>query len=989
MNIKFTLSLLLLFVSQVAPGQSQWKQNCDYTIEVRLDDSLHILRGFERFVYKNNSPDTLKYIYIHLWPNAYKNDRTPFAKQQELNRSTAFYYSQAEQRGYIDSLNFSVNNEERLILINDETPDIAKLELKKALLPGEQIEVSTPFKVKIPLVFSRLGHTGQSYFISQWYPKPAVYDALGWHPISYLDQGEFYSEYGSFDVRISLPKNYTVMATGNCMNAEENARMDSLALVPAEEPKGKKSAKPAPVVKSDKQFKTLQFKEDHVHDFAWFASKNWIIRKDTAHVAGNNNTISVWCAFLPQHLNYWKKGNAYLKETLHSYGDEVGPYPYKTIKAVEGDMHAGGGMEYPTVTIIDKAASSSLHSVLVHEAGHNWFYGILGSMERDHAWMDEGINTFYEQKTTGRSTLDSGKKKKFNDYATLALLQEHQRTKDDQAIEQGAAAFTLINYGLDVYYKTALSMAWLEKYMGANDFKYAMQDYYKQWQYRHPYPEDLHKILNKHSAKKVDWFFNEALTTKNKIDFAIGHVSHQNEGSTIVVKNKGHQMIPVIVDVYRNDSVVETLISEPFKDKTTLKTSPGLDWDKVKIDAAIPDCKTANNTQSSGIKIKLLGGLNREEKELVFLDPAIGYNSSDGIMAGLILHNLTLPENRFKFVVMPLYSSRGKDLVGGATLGYSWYPNTLFKEILLQTDVKSYHLGDRDNINLQEGYRKIAPALHFTFKEKEVHSAKIKELSLKYYQISEDNLLATLGRDILQTQNNNYSLINYTFTDRRAFNPYNYQIELHGNGSFQKLSLSSELRIDYNKPGKALYVRGYFGKFFSNSSNPLQVQRYYLNAGYSGVNDYLYDGTYSGRYDAGGLFAQQISIQEGGFKIPVHAMAVSSSDWLGSVNLMSDLPIKYLPIRLFLDIGLIPNPSPSLNDPNSTHFIYDGGVEIVLIKNLASVYVPILMSGDFRDYLSGAYGSKHVFTRSISFSIKMQQLNILKATTLLNRLIGG
>ena len=167
------------------------------------------------------------------------------------------------------------------------------------------------------------------------------------------------------------------------------------------------------------------------------------------------------------------------------------------------------------------------------------------------------------------------------------------------------------------------------------------------------------------------------------------------------------------------------------------------------------------------------------------------------------------------------------------------------------------------------------------------------------------------------------------------------------------------------------------------------MQRYYLNAGYSGVNDYLYDGTYSGRYDAGGLFAQQISIQEGGFKIPVHAMAISSSDWLGSVNLMSDLPIKYLPIRLFLDMGLLPNPSPSLNDPNSTHFIYDGGVEIVLIKNLASVYVPILMSGDFRYYLSGAYSNKHVFTRSISFSIKMQQLNILKATTLLNRLIGG
>ena len=126
-----------------------------------------------------------------------------------------------------------------------------------------------------------------------------------------------------------------------------------------------------------------------------------MVRKDTVTSPGNNNVVTTWTAFLPEHSKYWIKGTDHLRQTVLHYGKWVGPYPYKTIKAVEGDMKAGGGMEYPTVTIIDRSVSNvGLKSVIVHEAGHNWFYGILGTNERDHAWMDEGINSFYERKTT-------------------------------------------------------------------------------------------------------------------------------------------------------------------------------------------------------------------------------------------------------------------------------------------------------------------------------------------------------------------------------------------------------------------------------------------------------------------------------------------------------------------------------------------------------------------------------------------------------------
>jgi len=991
MKMKLLLLVIAIGIGINGYSQNNWQQQVNYDIRVRLNDSSHMLSGYESIQYKNNSPDTLQYIYMHLWPNAYKSDRTAFAKQQELNKATSFYYAKPEDRGYIDSLEFLQDDVSVLETYSAvDSPDIIKIKLKAPLYPGKDCEISTGFRVKIPKVFSRLGHSGQSYFISQWYPKPAVYDSKGWHAIPYLDQGEFYSEYGNYKVQISLPRNYIVMATGNCGSAKEQAWLDSLAAAPLAKQGTKKSKPTAVVPPSDATYKTISFSENKVHDFAWFADKRWIVRKDTAIVSGNNNIISTWCAFLPEHAKQWAKGNAYLKETLHSYGDEVGAYPYNTIKAVEGEMHAGGGMEYPTVTIIDKGSVGALHEVIVHEAGHNWFYGILGSMERDHAWMDEGINTFYEQKTSGRSTLDSVKKgNKLNNQLTIALLYEHMVRHEDEAIEQTSAQFTNINYGLDVYYKTAKGLQWLEQYMGEKDFKYAMQDYYKQWQFRHPSPEDLQKILSKHSNKNIDWFFTDFLTTAKKIDFAIGKVKRSEGGTSIWVNNKGNQNLPVVLKVYQKDSVLTTLVSEPFRGKKELSLSGNYNWDKIQIDPAIPDCNSRNNANSRGLALKLLGGINDKAKEQIYIAPTLGYNSSDGGMAGLILHNLSLPENRFKFIIAPMYGFKAKAMVGAGSVGYSWFPDNMFSEVLLQADVKHYHTGDLTAENLQEGFTKVAPSILFTFKEPDLHSFVSRELLFKYYQIQEDNIVALQNGDIMVHDKAQYALAAYSYSDDRAFNPYSLKLEAHGNSSFQKISISGNLRVDYNKPGKSLYIRAYFGKLLTNSSDPSVASRYYLNSSFSGAQDYLYDGTYFGRYEGNGLAAQQIGIQEGGFKIPVHGMVGTSSDWLGSVNLLSDLPVKRIPMRLFFDAGFIPNEHPNLNDPNQSKFLYEGGIELYLIKNAVSIYVPLVMSGDLRDYLTNAYGNTKSFARSISFSLRLQNFNLLRTDKVLKTLMGG
>lgn len=979
------LLFCLLLCSFSSYSQTYWQQHVATKIDVQLDDNNHMLQAYEELVYTNNSPDTLKYIYIHLWANAYKNDYTPFAKQKELNKNSDFYYSKKEDRGYIDSLQFTVNGVSADHYISADAPDIARIDLSYPLLPGKSIKIATPFRVKLPLVFSRSGHTGQAYYVSQWFPKPAVYDKNGWHPISYLDQGEFYSEFGSYDVSISLPTNYILMATGNCETNEENKWLDSLSVAPLPADTLYKNNFPV----SDVRFKTVRFTENNVHDFAWFADKRYIVRKDTVVSPGNNKQVITWSAFLPSFQESWKNANKYLKDAVLHYGKWVGPYPYNTIKAVLGDMKSGGGMEYPTITLIDKAGSAKLSTVVIHEAGHNWFYGMLGSNERSHPWLDEGLNTFYEQKTTD-AVNQIKKRKKRNALDESLIYYQLANTADDQAINSHSEHFRNINYGVDVYYKSTLMLQWLEEYMGEEEFGVAMKKYFDKWCFRHPQPEDFRTIMEENSTKPIGWFFDGALNTSKKIDYKITKAKRVNDSTVVKVKNKSEIAAPMLLTAYSNDSITGSVWTPPFKGctKVTLATSY---WNRLRVDDVIPDAKSTNNVYRPGalfhhfgLKLKPVIGVNRSDKDKIFILPAFGNNKYDGVMAGITLHNLTIPENRFAFVIAPLFSFNNETLNGVASLGYAWHPTKLFKDIYLTVDAKSFHNNETDkNLNntLYSRYIKISPSLQFVLQQPDPHSTVTRMLELKEYYISEEiitNGLDSLSQPALNSQQNLYAGIRYLHHNDRTYNPFSYSAEAHANNNFAKLNLIGNIKIDYNKPGKAIYVRGYFGKFFSLNDDPATTQRYWLNATYSGINDYLYDGTYRGRNDNNSLAGQQIStMQEGGFKIPVFNGVYRTDNWMATVNFKTDLPLGKLPFRLFVDAGLIPNPSPGFNNIKSTLTLYDAGVE-AYFSNIVSFYFPVLMSNDFRDYLSNTHGNKKVFAKSISFTLHLHNINWLR-----------
>jgi hypothetical protein len=999
--------LACCFTCSLSAQTAYWQQEVNTKIEVTLDDEKHLLHGFETITYKNNSPDTLRYIYMHLWPNAYKHDHTQFAEQQYQNKKTEFYYAKKSQRGYIDSLDFEVEGNDLNYYSAEATPDIARLDLIKPLLPGQQITISTSFRVKIPKVFSRFGHTKQAYFVSQWFPKPAVYDKKGWHPIPYLDIGEFYSEYGSYDVSITLPKNYVVMATGNLLDAEENQWLDSLAAIDWYDSSSvkKKLVANDSIPPSSTEFKTLHFHEDQVHDFAWFADKRYIVRKDSfSYDTAGKTPIAIYTAFLPSYKNSWKRGTQHLKSALKIYGAGVGHYPYKTIKAVQGDMNAGGGMEYPTITVIDKAVGGS-KEVIVHEAGHNWFYGILGSNERDHAWMDEGINTFYEQRTM-KETRDSSKKQgatkkkkkgmSFDVDLNTTVIAQLAASGKDQPIAQTSKNFSEINYGMDVYYKTAWFLRWLEEYMGKEHFDRSMQDYFNTWKFRHPYPEDFRAVMERNTDKPLGWFFEELLSTESRIDFALKKVYTENGLTTVAVKNKTGLSLPVIVSTSVEDSAASSVVSLPFKKDTILTFPANAEWKSVRISPAVADMKSQNNFRHSGLQLRPFAGFNNTNKQKVFWSPAVGYNVYDGFGAGLVLHNITMPENKFRFIVAPLYSFRSKSFNGAGSIAYVTHPKNNFEEVTVQLDAKSFNYNE-SGVNMSKllftRYTKVAPSLRLVLKEPKANSPITRTLMLKGYGIQEEYFnyvqdpVDSLFRPEKKNEQLYYGLLRYSHRNDRTFNPFNYAGELQSGKNFMKLTAEANIRIDYHIKNKSLYVRAFAGKFF-NINNPASFtnDRYYLNSTFSGANDYLYDDTYIGRNEREGLASQQVSIREGGLKIPTPFLASPlgrNDNWLAAINLKSDLPVK-LPIRLFLDVAVFADAS-KLN-PSGDKILFDGGVEFH-IKDMVNIYVPLVMSRDFKDYFNTIV-VKNKFMRSITFSIQLDKIQWLRASSEVFRLVG-
>ena len=976
--VRTLLSLLPLLLPFILSAQDDYfQQDVAYSIQVQLNDETHELTGDESIVYTNNSPDTLHFVWMHLWPNAYKDNTTALVKQQVNQGNMALYYADSIQRGFIDQLDFMVDNAPIKWEFHQDHIDIAKLLLNAPLPPKGSVTITTPFHVKIPGgQYSRLGHIGQSYQMTQWYPKPAVYDQKGWHPYPYLNQGEFYSEFGSYDVSITLPKNYVLGATGDRVNAKEEMKWLDQKVKETLNRKTFDSDMSFPA--SSKALKTIRFKQENVHDFAWFADKRYHVLKGEVELPHSKEKVTTWAMFTNAEANLWKRSIEYLNDAVYYYSLWNGDYPYKHCSAVDGSISAGGGMEYPNITVIGTSGTAiSLETVIMHEVGHNWFYGILGSNEREHAWMDEGLNSFNENRylETKYQVAPSGVGIPANLSKTFDLDHlDHKgifeygywfnaRRNQDQPIDYHSNDYTSTNYGAIVYGKTALVFDYMKAYLGEEKFDAIMQGYFQKWKFKHPQPEDLRKHFEQETGKDLTWFFDDLILTTKRLDYRIGSIKQNDKGYTVSVTNSGQINGPVPVSAFVGDSLVKTMWFEGFEGKKTLDFPiTNADYFKIDGEGDLPEIRRLNNTvRTSGLfkrveplKLQLIGSLESDKKTQIFYSPIVSWNEQNKWMLGLALFNSTVPQKRFDYLFTPMYSFHSKSITGYADIGWNILPqrSRIFESIRLSTGGATF-----SNLNTEHAtstYYKLTPQLSIKFKKKKVSDKLEQFLTLRSVNLREQQTFYPFGQNGTVPEGGIESIdfnprarfdeITYRLEHELPFSPYVLELGAQKGPDFTKGHIEIKYSHRISRSGDAIRLRLFGGYFFEQSERA--IYNWQLT-GQNATTDYTFDQVFLDRTVASSVLAQHFVDNHGGFKTPT--LGGSSGDWLIAANLKLEVPIS-LPLGLFADLGFSPIGVVSNGTiTTETQTLFDAGFYIPIIKNGFEIYFPLAFSKDIQD----------------------------------------
>ncbi len=954
-------------------SQSYFQQEVNYSIVVTLNDKVHELNAFERIEYINNSDDTLKFIFFHLWPNAYSGNNTDLAKQISLWKGKEKLFGDNNLKGFIDSLDFKVNSRQVNWMLLPDQPDICKLLLDEYLCPGDTIIISTPFHVKIPLgVTSRLGHIGESYQISQWYPKPAVYERSGWHQMPYLDQGEFYSEFGSFDVNITLPDNYTVGATGDLCNEEEVQRLDSLSYDlswKTATPNQKDDFPPSTL-----NYKTLRYTGTDIHDFAWFADKRFHVQKGSVNLPYSGRELTTWVMFTNQQKELWKDALEYVNSSILYFSDKIGDYPYNSFTAVQSALNAGAGMEYPGITVIGLADDAyALDQVIAHEACHSWFYSSLASNERRYPYMDEGITSAYEMRYLndrypGKKLWELYFKKmkmvRFLHIENMPVQQIQElewlgqaRQSLEQPLNLPAPDYTYLNYGALIYSKSAIGFSYLRNYLGDTVFDNAIHEYYRLWKSRHPQPDDLRRVFESVTGKELDWFFTDFIGTTKRIDYKIIALNE----SKLKIRNLGESASPVMIAGIKGDKIIFQKWIDGFNGKKTIDVPPG-DYSELIIDPMhlMPDLyRLNNNIRTTGIlrkydplRLQFLYAFDDPDKRTIIYAPVVNWTREDGFMAGLSINNAVGLHQKVDYFVIPFYTFKNPGIAGFGRVAYNITPYD--KLIRLATiSLEGSQFGAPGNQN----YHTAKAGIDIYFKSSNTTNALKHEVYGNYIAATDLYKIDLSEKAVMSS----FFQFGYMMERRTVINPFNLLVSLESNSSYQKTSAEFNYRYSYYGKKNGMDMRFFAGTMLKN--NP-DAQFYKLApSGRGGREQYLYQGTYPDRFRKfpDTFFSRQMTTSEGGLVSPLND-SIGYSNWLISASFSSSFPGKAgkIPVKPFMNILL--NDRGNGTGHNSPLF-FEAGFKAG-IWNIFEIYVPLVVSGNIES-VSGSFKDRIRFVLNL------------------------
>ena len=499
-------------------------RNASYAITARLDPASRSLTGDEILTWRNTSAAATSTLRFHLYYNAWRNTRSTWMRERALGGTTDLTAREEADWGWIDVTSVRVlgnaapsdlTARARFVAPDDGNADdrtVLEVPLDRPVAPGETINVQVGWSSRVPRTFARTGTVGRFYFVAQWFPKIGVLEDTGWNCHQFHSATEFFADFGNYDVRLTVPKGWIVGATGTERDRRDEADGTT----------------------------THHYAQEDVHDFAWTTSPDYLERR-ARFEHPTLPPVTLRLLLQPEHAGQADRHFDAARATLKYYGEWFGAYPYGHLTIVDPAWSSDAdGMEYPTLITagtrwIAPRREGDPEDVTVHEAGHQWWYGIVANNEFEHAWLDEGLNTFATARAIESAFPPSLYTKRyfggfvpwvFRDVPLSRAIDGDRLGSYRASARRDAQATPTWRYwprtaGAITYSKTALWLHTLERMLGWETLQRILSTYFSRWAFRHPKPQDFFDVANEVSGRDLTWFFDQVYRGSNVFDYGV------------------------------------------------------------------------------------------------------------------------------------------------------------------------------------------------------------------------------------------------------------------------------------------------------------------------------------------------------------------------------------------------------------------------------------------------------------------------------------
>jgi len=914
LNFK-TLYILVFSLSFFcALSQTKIDVNAKFNLE---SNQISVTQTIE---YTNNSDDVLKEIYLTDWNHSYSSKRTALADRFEQEFNDNFRFAKDRERGVTTII--SIENEAKINITFNRLKsalDIIKVTLPNALLPNQKYIIKLIYNLQVASdKFTGYGITPEKdYYLRYWYITPVIYNGE-WQYYSNKNLDDLFHPKSDITLNLEFPKGYNVISELDQVTSTENNTSKIIHLA------GKNRT-------DSKLFITKTL------DYNTIETDNYVI---TSNINEKNLEIT---------------DRAIITDKITQFTTTyLGKYPHKKIivSTIEAKKSPLYGLNQLPRFIRPFPENFQFELKLLKTTLNNYLDNVLLINPRKEQWLKDGIQMYLlmkyvelnypNMKLAGSLANIWGLKAfhladlKFNEQYTL-LFMNIARINRDQPLTLSKDSLIKFNVNIANKYKAGIGLRYLDDFIGNDIIDTSIKNYLDHYKLEETSTSDFEKLLKSNTDKDINWFFEDFIGTRKKIDFKIRNLSKTKDSITFTIKNRRNSNTPISLFTLKDDSIVSKRWLSNIKDEKTITIArDSIDKLALNYDKTIPEYNLRNNQKivnrflffNKPFQFRLLKDAENPKYNQIFLTPLIEFpNIYDGLTFGAKFGNKTLLRKGLNYRLTPQYGTESRALIGSGTVSYTQN----FEGLNLFSSTAGFS-GSYSSFGPDLFIRRLTPFINFRFRDdSDLRSNKSQSLNLRYVDITRDEDL----RSISGNTSPDYRVFNarYTSINSELIDLFRWSADLQLSEDFGKLSFNYTYRKRFIN-NRQLSVRLFSGLFLYNNS--IEEDGDFFSFALDRPTDYLFDFNYLGRSENDGIVSQQIIIAEGGFKSRLSTPF--ANQWISTANVSTTI---WKDIQAYGDIGFVKNRG------DSAEFVYDSGIRLNLLTDFFELYFPIYSNNGF------------------------------------------